>query len=236
MQEKYLGQDILRRCFWLHDVSATFLAKNLFTLKKGILIFAHLSLLGFLWPEFRRDYGSWAGNLLIALLFLSPVARITRMRLLNQVMSLRREFGILMAYLALVHGLGYITDAHWQVFVNAMPFDGFFSGKIAFFYGFVALLLTLPLLLTSNTWSQAHLGPRWKQLHRIVYGLFAFVVLHRFLIRGDAFSLFQAFLLIGSYAGLKILAWRNTWAGLNKVLYFIGGEYKEYILQKKQAL
>jgi DMSO/TMAO reductase YedYZ heme-binding membrane subunit len=236
MQEKYLGQDILRGCFWLHDVSATFLTKNLFTLKKGILIFAHLSLIGFLWPELRKDYGSWAGNLLIFILFLSPLAKITRMRLLNQLMSLRREMGILMGYFALVHGLGYITDARWQAFVSTMPFDGFFSGKIAFFYGFLALLLTLPLLLTSNAWAQRRLGRWWKRIHKVVYAVFALAVLHRFLLRGDFFSLLQAGFLIGAYILLKLLAWRNFWPGLNHLLIGVGQQYKEYVLQKKQAL
>ena len=123
-----------------------------------------------------RDYGELAANLLIGILFLSPLARITRMRFLNQLMSLRRELGILMGYLALTHGIGFMMDPMIQQAVFATdPSVALLSPERAYLYGFIALALTLPLLLTSNNLMQQRLGGKnWKLLHRTVYIMFAF--------------------------------------------------------------
>jgi DMSO/TMAO reductase YedYZ heme-binding membrane subunit len=229
---------VARSGFFLHDFLSSLLVKYLFTLKKVLLVVAHLSLLAFLLPEIRKDLGELAANILIFLLFLSPLARITRMRLLNQLMSLRRELGILMAYLALVHGLGYILDPSWTTTLFPIfPLYSLLGSATAYFYGMMALLLTLPLLITSNNFSQKHLGGKnWKRVHRLVYGVFIFAVLHRFLQREDLSSLAQAFVLVGSYILVKVYSWKPFWGSLNLFMQKIGSSYKEFSLEKKQNM
>jgi sulfoxide reductase heme-binding subunit YedZ len=238
MREAFFASrvNILRIMFIVHDFFSALLVRHLFFLKKALLVTAHFSLLAFWFPEFRKDLGELSANILIFILFLSPLARITRMRLLNQLMSLRRELGILMAYLALVHGLGYMLDPDWATTLfPVFPLDSLLGASAAYFYGMVALLLTLPLLITSNNFSQKHLGGKnWKRVHLLVYGVFIFAVFHRFFQREDLSSLIQAFILVGSYLGIKIYAWKPFWGWLNNGLQKIGALYKDFSIKKRQ--
>lgn len=224
--------------FFIHDALAQFLAKHLFAIKRLILVVAHLSLFGILVPPLYREYGELAANLLIGILFLSPLARIMRMRLLNQMMSLRRELGILMGYLALTHGIGFMMDPMIQRAVFATdPSTALLSPERAYLYGFITLLLTLPLLLTSNNLMQSRLGGKnWKRLHRIVYVMFAFAILHRFLWRGESFALAQAAVLGGSYLLVKFYAWRPFFRWPQQVMGMVGERYRAYQLQKKSTV
>lgn len=229
---------VLLLLFWAHDLVSNMLAKHFFLIKKIVLLVAHLSLLGILFPLIWRDYGKLAGDLLIFILFLSPASKITRMRILNQLMGMRREMGILFGYLALVHGLGYATDPAWRdIIYPLLPLHEILGVSAVYFYGFVALTLTFPLLLTSNNFMQSRLGQtRWKLLHRIVYLMFIFVVLHRFFQRGDPFSLLEAWFLLGVYLFVKLLAWRPFWPALTAWVAYVGNRYREYSLQKTSAV
>ncbi|MFU8779086.1 MAG: protein-methionine-sulfoxide reductase heme-binding subunit MsrQ [Roseovarius sp.] len=44
--------------------------------------------------------------------------------------------------------------------------------------GFSAFLLMSPLALTSNDWSVRRLGPRWRALHRLTYGVAVLAAVH----------------------------------------------------------
>ncbi|MFZ3031809.1 MAG: ferric reductase-like transmembrane domain-containing protein [Candidatus Moraniibacteriota bacterium] len=229
---------VLGWAFWWHDWASTFLAKHLFGVKRCILIVAHLSLFGFFFPEMRKDFGELAGNLLIVILFLSPISKILRMRLLLQAMSLRRELGITMAYLATVHGVGFLLDPEWfALFIAPYWRDDFLAIDPAYLFGMGAYVLTLPLLLTSNSLAQRFLGSKWKLLHRLVYALFVLAIFHRFLVRGgaDIGEVFQVTFLLASYALAKILAWKNFLPTLQKSIDWVALQYKEYTIARKEA-
>ena len=177
-----MPDSVFQPLFRLHDMVSDFIARYATTLKRIILIVAHLSLLGILFPQAYRSYGNAALMMLLAILFISPVAKITRMRLAMQLLGFRRELGIMMGYFALVHGLGYAVD------------PGFFGYYVApylspatilrmdprLLFGILALFLTLPLLLSSNGFSLRTLGGvRWKRLHFLVYPMFVLVVFHQ---------------------------------------------------------
>jgi|GEM_PF-2988679 len=219
-----------RLAYTLHDYASDFLMKHVFSVKRTILILAHLTLFGFLFPELRKDFGELAANLLILILFISPLSKIFRMRLLIQLMMLRRELGIMMAYLATVHGVGYLMDPDWADFILSPLRDGsILTSDPRYLFGLTAYLLTLPLLLTSNALAQKYLGPKWKILHRIVYLVFAFAILHRFTVNASSpFALFQAFLLIGAYAGAKLLAWRNIFPPLVETIQLVADGYRRF--------
>ncbi|MFA9262188.1 MAG: ferric reductase-like transmembrane domain-containing protein [Undibacterium sp.] len=223
---------LLEILYQFHDWASDFLAKHIFTLKRIILVCAHLALFGFLFPELRKGFGEVAANLLIAILFLSPLSKIFRMRLLIQGMMLRREFGIMMAYLATVHGVGYLMDPDWAEFILGPLREGSLLGNDPrYLFGLAAYLLTLPLLLTSNALSQKLMGAKWKLLHRTVYVMFIFAILHRFTIRGMSPSaLLQAFVLIGAYASLKLLAWKNFIPFLVNTIRLIAEDYRRFRL------
>lgn len=226
-----LIDNVFITAFKLHDWACDTLVKHLSLVKNVLLLVAHLSLLGFFLPDFRREFGSLAGNLLIVILFLSPASKIFRMRLLQLLMGLRRELGILFGYLATVHGVGYLTDPLMTPFLS----EQMQSTTLSFFdrpllFGFLGYVLTLPLLFTSNTLANRMLGGKnWKLLHRTVYIMALIVVFHRFFIRGYQTSDFiQMIILVGGYIMAKLLAWKNFLPPLVQLNAWVASRYQAY--------
>jgi methionine sulfoxide reductase heme-binding subunit len=229
-----ISKKMLPFAFTVHDRMFSVLVQRMMTVRMILLTVAHMSLFGFFFPDLRKDFGEFAGNILIAILFLSPLATITGIPFLRIVMGFRREAGILMAYLAMVHGVGYFLD---PIYFDAsiLPYLGsdFFAMDPQLLFGITGIILTFPLLLTSNAFALKKLGGKnWKRLHMLVYPMFVFVVAHRFFGGGgDELSVmaFEALLLLGSYAFLKYLAWKkDLFPFLRKSIDFIAGRYKEY--------
>lgn len=233
---------LLKTSFRLHDVLLGFISRHIRILKIGILAVAHASLLGFLFPELRNDFGETALNLLIIILFLSPIASVTRMPLLLVVLGFRRELGILTGYLAMVHGLGYLLDPSFFGIAVApyLPLD-ILSIDPFIFFGVAGLILTFPLLLTSNAFALRTLGGvRWKRLHRLVYPAFVLIVLHRFVgpggISDDAGKAVEGALLLAGYSFLKFLAWKQQSFGpIRKIFAVIGGRYRTCVGQDAES-
>jgi methionine sulfoxide reductase heme-binding subunit len=223
--------------FMLHDLASALLARHLVGIKRFLLIVAHLSLFGFLFPDLRKDFGEMALNLLLVILFLSPASKIFRMRLLLQLMGLRRELGIMMTYLATVHGVGYLLDPQWFALLIAPYLKvSLFAIDPALLFGGTAYLLTLPLLLTSNSLAQRSLGKNWKRLHRVVYVLLVVVLIHRFLIKvGGVGEAVQSALLLGGYILAKLLAWKNFIMPLQKTLDWVALRYQEYVVARQSV-
>lgn len=221
-----------------HDICADLLGRWYGSIKWGILIAAHFSLLIWLVPDFsifRKDAGELAANLLIALLFLSPLSVIFRIRLLSLGMGLRREIGILMGYLAVVHGVGYISDPQFfSFYIEGHLGSGIVSMDMSILAGLTGLLLTLPLLITSNRFAMQRLGGKnWKRLHHLVYPAFLVIVLHRFFRVGGSWQevgpLIEAGILIGSYAWLKYLAAKPAaWPWLRQIISLVALRYAAY--------
>ncbi|MEI8097137.1 MAG: ferric reductase-like transmembrane domain-containing protein, partial [Candidatus Moraniibacteriota bacterium] len=136
-------------CFQIHDFASNFITENFILIKRSILIVSYLSLFWIFFPEMRKDFGNFAETMLLGILFLSPLSKIFRMRLLAQLMGLRRELGILMGCFALVHGVAYFVDPV-SFSLNIAPYlnSQFFSMDPLFYFGIVALIVTIPLLLT----------------------------------------------------------------------------------------
>lgn len=228
-------------CFDVHDFASEFIAKHLFLVKRLLLFVAYLSLFGILFPGLRKGFGSLAEYMLLLILFLSPLSKIFRARLLLQMMGLRREFGILMGCLAIVHGVTYFLDPV-TFSLNIEPYlnTRFFSMPPLFYFGILSLILVLPLLLTSNNFSLRFLGgERWKTLHRLVYVILFTVLLHIFFIRGvrrgfGAVELIQPAGIIFGYVLLKVLAWKNFIAPLRDIIASVGDRYGRYVLAKRR--
>lgn len=228
---------IFRAGFVVHDAVSGFLARHMNRIKIALLAIAHLSLLGLLFPRFAQDFGSFARDILLIIMLASPLSRVFRMKLLYQLMGLRRELGIWFAYLAIVHGLGFMTDPAWaEVFIQ--PYLSHPSDILPrYVFGILALILTLPLLITSNNLSLRILKGNWKRLHWLAYPMFAFVLLHTFLPSNDRFGgelagwvLFG--LSFGGYVLLKMLAKNNFVAPLRGLIEYVGNRYGEYAKSK----
>jgi len=221
----------------LHDVLSDCIARHLKWVKSGLLIIAHLSLLGLLFPQYSQTFGSAAEYLLLFILLISPLSKLFRMKLLYQVMGLRRELGIWFAYLAIVHSVGYLSNPDWFGVFIAPHLSEPASIFPRYIFGIIALILTLPLLITSNALSLRLLRGNWKRVHFLAYPLFATMLLHIFLPRNggmesDLIGWIQFALAFGGYVLLKILAKRNFITLLQEVIDSVGKTYQEFHSKK----
>lgn len=118
----------------------------------------------------ERNLGLWALWLLIAGLCITPLQRLTPLRLIK----LRRPIGVVAFFYVLVH---FLT---WLVLDVQIP-SQIVADIIKRPYvtvGMVAMLLLLPLAVTSNNWSIRKLGARWRTVHKLVYPAVLLAGLH----------------------------------------------------------
>jgi len=130
-------------------------------------------ILGLPWPLFalgpdpvRRVlgiFGHSALNLLLITLSVSPLRQLSGNA---QLLRLRRMLGVFAFSYALLHFLTYVG-----------PFQGFSWAAIVkdlvkrpyITIGFAALLLLVPLAVTSTNGMMRRLKRRWQSLHRLIY-------------------------------------------------------------------
>ncbi len=119
-----------------------------------------------------HELGIWALRFLLMSLAMTPLRRWTG---LSFWISYRRMLGLYAFAYALLHFLTY--------FAFYLQFDvGNVLEEIAerpyITVGFTALLLMVPLAVTSTRRAMRRLGRNWQRLHRLVYGVAVLVVLH----------------------------------------------------------
>jgi sulfoxide reductase heme-binding subunit YedZ len=120
--------------------------------------------------------GNWALRLLLLTLALTPLRQLTGA---NWLVRFRRMLGLYAFFYACLHFLVFVVFEHqldpvaiWRDILQR-PF---------ILAGVVALLLLLPLAITSTDNMMRRLGRRWRQLHRAVYASAVLVLLHVFLL------------------------------------------------------
>jgi DMSO/TMAO reductase YedYZ heme-binding membrane subunit len=120
-----------------------------------------------------------AYDALMLILFLPILAKVFNFSLAKKLMVFRKELWILMWVLAMVHGLQYfLADSAYHFWEISFWIQD--SSITHFAYGFIALIITIALTVTSNTLSIKKLWKYWKKIHRFVYVLLFFWVLHVF--------------------------------------------------------
>ncbi len=179
------------------------------------LILAVLSF-GFFWADNGvKESGEKAIFVLWVILWIPIFARVFGIRIFQAIMSLRQELGILMGTLAFVHGAMYIVP--YPTMIGESYFwldDTTVLSYLAF--GFFALLLTIPLTLTSTKWAMRVMWRYWKMLHRMVYVIIIFTVIHVVLIQWAKHMEWGPVIILVLYFGLKVLEWRGfSFAGKN---------------------
>ena len=119
-----------------------------------------------------RDSGSWALNLLLAGLAITPLRRLGAP---GWLLRLRRMLGLYAFFYASVHLLIYLWLDQlfdWAAIVHDIIKRPFIT------VGMAAFALLLPLAITSTDGWLRRLKRRWGQLHRLVYPLAVLAVLH----------------------------------------------------------
>lgn len=120
---------------------------------------------------FEHLLGEWALRFLILTLLVSPIRDLLGVNWVRY----RRALGLLAFWYVTMHFLAYmILDKRlaFEVIVEDIFKRWFIT------IGMAALVLLIPLALTSNRWSIRTLGPRWVQLHRLIYPIAAAGALH----------------------------------------------------------
>ena len=120
--------------------------------------------------------GKAALVLLMLSLAVTPVFTVTGFR---QVIPLRKPLGLYAFMYGAIHfsifivDNGYVGDSidWWAIY--AATFEKRFA-----LVGFAALMILLPLAITSNQWSMKKLRKNWKRLHQLVYLAGVLVVIH----------------------------------------------------------
>ncbi|MBU6360124.1 MAG: protein-methionine-sulfoxide reductase heme-binding subunit MsrQ [Chloroflexota bacterium] len=116
--------------------------------------------------------GDWALRLLVASLACTPIATIFGFK---QASSVRRALGL--------YGFGYAV-VHFFIFIGVdyrFAFDLIWDDlatKRYILVGLVALLIFMPLAITSTRAWMKRLGRQWKQLHKLTYIAVPLAVVH----------------------------------------------------------
>lgn len=116
--------------------------------------------------------GSWTLRFLLIVLAITPLSKLTGWR---YPVRLRRMLGLFAFFYAVLHFSIYaILDlgldwSHVGEDILERPYITI---------GFSALLLLIPLAVTSNRWMMRKLGSKWKTLHRLVYVIGIAGVIH----------------------------------------------------------
>ena len=140
--------------------------------------------------------GRWTLVFLIATLAVTPIRRLTGW---NRIVQLRRLLGLFAFFHACVHFLSYVGINH--LFELSIIVEDVLERRYIT-AGFTALVLLVPLAVTSTKGWIRRLGKRWQRLHRLSYVAASLGVLHFFWkVKADTFwPLLAAVTLAGLFA------------------------------------
>jgi sulfoxide reductase heme-binding subunit YedZ len=97
----------------------------------------------------------------------------------RQVLSLRKPLGLYAFMYGLIHFSIFIVDNGYVG--DSIDFMAIYEATFVKQFalaGFSALMILLPLALTSTQWAQRKLKKNWKKLHRLVYAAGILVIIH----------------------------------------------------------
>lgn len=122
--------------------------------------------------EVEHRLGIWALRFLLIALAVTPLRQLTRQAV---VIRFRRMLGLYAFAYATLHLAAYLVldlRGYWlQIFEEI-------AKRPYITVGFAAWLLLVPLAITSTQGWIRRLGRRWGQLHKLVYAIAVFAVLH----------------------------------------------------------
>lgn len=109
--------------------------------------------------------GEWAIRFLVICLTLTPLYVLFGWR---QGLSIKRSTGLWAFAYTLIHFIAFGLDKGWLATFS----------EFNYLMGLIALLIMLPLAVTSHSWWMKQLHQNWKVLHRMVYAAGLFAILH----------------------------------------------------------
>lgn len=117
--------------------------------------------------------GEFSARLMIVAMMIAPLmALLGPRRWLIWLLARRRYFGVSAFGYACLHLLLYLIDMGSFADIIAE------IGALGIWTGWIAMLLFVPLALTSNNRAMRWLGAGWKRLQRLVYPAALLVLIH----------------------------------------------------------
>lgn len=152
--------------------------------------------------EVQQTLGITGLNLLLVTLGITPLRRLTG---LNWLVGLRRALGLLVFAYALLHALSYVVldrRLDWPSLVRDVTDRPWIT------VGFLALVLLVPLAVTSTDKMQRRLGRRWITLHQTVYAIAVLGLLHFFWqVKLDTSEPLLYALMLAGLLGFRLVDW-----------------------------
>jgi len=159
--------------------------------------------------ELIHGFGKWGLNFLLITLAVTPVRRLTGF---SWLMRFRRMLGLFAFFYVLMHFLTYAgLDQRFDlpVIVEDVIERPYIT------LGMTALILLLPLAITSTNSMMRRLGRRWQKLHRLVYVISILGVWHFYWqVKQDILEpLIYALILALLLCFRVVIRWRRKRAG-----------------------
>lgn len=160
-----------------------FLSKNIIKYKKYISIIIYVLCFVSFWfllsNNHHNIHTTWelALSILWIILWLPILSKVFSLKIPKSLMIFRKELGILMWFLAIIHTILYFLSRKYiSIFDSSFWIKNNYISYLAWW--FFAIIITIILTITSNNFSIKKLWKNWKKLHRIVYILLFFTLLH----------------------------------------------------------
>jgi len=122
--------------------------------------------------KLEHECGTWALNFLLITLLVTPVRQLTG---LSHLPRLRRMLGLFAFFYAVLHFTVYLT---LDLEFNFRELFKDIAKRPYITIGFAALVLLIPLAVTSTNKMMRRLGRRWQKLHRLIYVIAVLGVWH----------------------------------------------------------
>jgi sulfoxide reductase heme-binding subunit YedZ len=134
--------------------------------------------------KLEHECGTWALNFLLITLLVTPLRNLSSLSgrpglahlgRLTHLPRLRRMLGLFAFFYAVLHFTVYVT---LDLELNFRTLLADIAKRPYITVGFTALLLLIPLAVTSTNAMMRRLGRRWQKLHRLIYVIAVLGVWH----------------------------------------------------------
>ena len=134
--------------------------------------------------KLELECGTWALNFLLITLLVTPLRNLSSLSgrpglaslgRLTHLTRLRRMLGLFAFFYAVLHFTVYLT---LDLELNFRTLFADIAKRPYITVGFTALLLLIPLAMTSTNAMMRRLGRRWQKLHRLIYVIAVLGVWH----------------------------------------------------------
>ncbi len=187
---------------------------NIYNITKKIVLWASLLwFIVFLDTSSYLLWGKLSWYLLILIVFIRPLADIfPQIKFLRKIVGMRKEIGIMCATFGLAHGVWFfLNSGEW---ITGIFNPSYWSLTNEFGWWMLALVISIPLLITSNIYSMKLLKKYWKPLQRFTYLFFIFTAIHIAFVRPS--ETLATIILVLAWWALRITSYKKYTFDKNK--------------------